>query len=152
MAGGFTLEMEKIDLFKEFIFKKFRSININLNTHLNYYFDSEISPSALNIDFFEKINLLAPFGSGNSEPRFVINDLKVVNSKIVGEKHIKSVLLGKDSTTIKTISFNSVESNLGSYLLKKNKKTLNIAGKLTLNEWKGQKNVEFIIDDISVNK
>ena len=29
---------------------------------------------------------------------------------------------------------------------------LNIAGKLTLNEWKGQKNVEFIIDDISVNK
>ena len=42
--------------------------------------------------------------------------------------------------------------NLGAYLLKKNNKTFNIAGKLSLNEWKGQKNVEFIIDDISVNK
>ena len=37
-------------------------------------------------------------------------------------------------------------------LLKKNNKTFNIAGKLSLNEWKGQSNVEFIIDDISVNK
>ena len=152
MAGGFSIEMEKINLFKEFVFKKFKSININLNDHLEYYFDSEISPSALNINFFDKINLLAPFGSGNSEPRFVINNVKVINSKIVGERHIKSLLLGSDSSTIKTISFNSVESNLGSYLLNKNKKMLNIAGKLTLNEWKGQKNVEFIIDDISVNK
>ena len=152
MAGGFSIEMDKIDLFKEFVFKKFQSININLNERLDYYFDSEISPSALNISFFEKINLLSPFGSGNLEPRFVISDLKVVNSKIVGDKHIKSVLLGSDSSTIKTISFNSVDSNLGSYLFKKNKKTLNIAGKLSLNEWKGQKNVEFIIDDISVNK
>ena len=152
MAGGFSIEMDKINLFKEFVFKKFKSININLNDHLEYYFDSEISPSALNINFFDKINLLAPFGSGNSEPRFVINNVKVINSKIVGERHIKSLLLGSDSSTIKTISFNSVESNLGSYLLNKNKKTLNIAGKLTLNEWKGQKNVEFIIDDISVNK
>ncbi len=152
MAGGFSIEMDKIDLFKEFIFKKFNSVNIDLNTHQDYYFDAEISPSALNLNFFDKINLLAPFGSGNSEPRFVINDLKVLNSKIVGEKHIKSILLGSDSSAIKTISFNSVESNLGSYLLGKIKKTLNIAGKLSLNEWKGQKNVEFIIDDISVNK
>ena len=30
--------------------------------------------------------------------------------------------------------------------------TFDIAGKLSLNEWKGEKNVEFIIDDISVNK
>ena len=96
MAGGFSIEMDKIDLFKEFIFKKFNSVNIDLNTYQDYYFDSEISPSALNLNFFDKINLLAPFGSGNSEPRFVINDLKVLNSKIVGEKHIKSILLGSD--------------------------------------------------------
>ena len=38
------------------------------------------------------------------------------------------------------------------YRLKKNNKTFNIAGKLSLNEWKGQSNVEFIIDDISVIK
>jgi len=152
MAAGFTIDMNQIEKFKEFVFKKFRSVNINLEEKKNYYFDSEIAPSAVNIDFFEKINLLAPFGSGNIEPRFTINNLKVVNSKIVGERHIKSVLLGSDSTTIKTITFNSVETELGAYLLKKNMKNFSIAGKLSLNEWRGQKNVEFIIDDISVTK
>ena len=104
------------------------------------------------MDFFEKINSLAPFGAGNTEPRFLIENLKVVNSKIIAEKHIKSVLVGPDSSIIKTITFNSIDTVLSSYLLKKNTKTLNIVGKLSLNEWRGQKNVEFIIDDISVIK
>ena len=70
----------------------------------------------------------------------------------MGEKHIKSILIGKDGTSLKTIAFNAVENELSGYLLKKNNKLFNIAGKLSLNEWKGQSNVEFIIDDISVNK
>ena len=41
---------------------------------------------------------------------------------------------------------------LNLYFNNKGKQLFNIAGKLTLNEWKGQSNVEFIIDDISVNK
>ena len=66
--------------------------------------------------------------------------------------HIKSVLIGAEGTSIKTIAFNATDNELGAYLLKKNNNTFNIAGKLSLNEWRGQKNVEFIIDDISVNK
>ena len=152
MAAGFTINANKIDEFKEFVFRKFTSININLEEKKNYYFDAEISPSAVNNNFFEKINILAPFGSGNPEPRFIIRDVKLVNSKIIAEKHIKIVLVGSDSSTLKAISFNSVETVLGSYLLKKNIKPFDIAGKLSLNEWRGQRNVEFIIDDISVIK
>jgi single-stranded-DNA-specific exonuclease len=152
MAAGFTIDANKIEEFKEFVFRKYKSINVNLEEKMNYYFDTEIAPSAINIEFFKKINLLAPFGSGNPEPRFIIKDVKLVNSKIVGEKHIKNVLVGSDSTILKTISFNSVRTELGAYLLKKNTKPFDIAGKLSLNEWRGQKNVEFIIDDISVTK
>ena len=152
MAAGFSININKIKEFKEFVFRKFRSININLEEKKNYYYDAEIAPSAVNLEFFEKINLLAPFGSGNPEPRFVIKDLKLVNSKIIAEKHIKIILIGSDSTSLKAISFNSVETQLGSHLLKKNIKLFDIAGKLSLNEWRGQRNVEFIIDDISVIK
>ena len=53
---------------------------------------------------------------------------------------------------IKTIAFNSLGNDLGQFLLNDKRNTFNIVGKLTLNEWKGEKNVEFIIDDISVNK
>ena len=70
----------------------------------------------------------------------------------MGDKHIKSILVGQEGSVIKAIAFNSVENEIGAYLLKKDNKLFNIAGKLSLNEWKGQSNVEFIIDDISVNK
>ena len=71
---------------------------------------------------------------------------------MVGEIHIKSILLTQDGSTIKTISFNSFQNDLGQFLLNNKTNTFNIVGKLSLNEWKGEKNVEFIIDDISVNK
>ena len=116
------------------------------------YLDSKIAPTAINIEFYEKVNILSPFGSGNPEPRFIIENLKTLNGKIVGNNHIKSVLIGSEGTSFKTIAFNASDTNLSSYLLKKNNHTFNIAGKLSLNEWRGQKNVEFIIDDISVNK
>ena len=152
MAGGFSIDIENIDKFKEFVFKKFRSINEDLTSEKPLFLDSVISYAAINLDFYNKINVLSPFGSGNPEPKFVIEDLKTLNGKIVGDKHIKSVLIGLDGTSIKTIAFNAVGNDLSAYLLKKNNKPFNIAGKLSLNEWKGQSNVEFIIDDISVNK
>ena len=152
MAGGFTIKTENIEKFKKFILKKFeRMSNSKMNTK-PLYLDSVIAPTALNLQFYDKVNTLAPFGSGNPEPKFVIKDMKSINNKIIKDKHIKSVLVGLDGSSVKSIAFNCVENEIGAYLLKKDKKLFNIAGKLSLNEWQGQSNVEFIIDDISVNK
>ena len=152
MAAGFTIEENKIEEFKEFIKKKFSKIQKNLNKTNVLFFDSKISPSALNEDFFSEINSLSPFGSGNPEPRFVIEDLELLKSSIVGEKHIKSLLSARDGSVVKSVTFNAIKTDLETYLLSKKRKKINIFGKLSLNEWKGQRNVEFIIDDISVNK
>ena len=152
MAGGFSIKVENIEKFKKFINRKFENINEDLKKEKPLYLDSVISSSAVNLDFFQKVNCLAPFGSGNPEPKFLIENLKSVNNKIIKDKHIKSVLIGQDGSKIKAVAFNSVENEIGAYLLKKESNLFNIAGKLSLNEWKGQSNVEFIIDDISVNK
>ena len=152
MAGGFTIESNNIEKFKKFILKRFERLSItNLNIR-PLYLDSIIAPTALNIQFYNNVYSLAPFGSGNPEPKFVLENMKSVNNMIIKDKHIKSVLVGSDGSTIKSIAFNCVENEIGAYLLKKDKKLFNIAGKLSLNEWQGQSNVEFIIDDISVNK
>ena len=152
MAGGFTIEENKIEEFKNFINDKFFKIKKNLKKNNTLFFDSKISPSALNEDFFSEINSLSPFGSGNPEPRFVIENLKLLKSSIVGDRHIRALLSAPDGSVIKSMTFNAVKTDLETYLLSKNQKKISIVGKLSLNEWKGQKNVEFIIDDISVNK
>ncbi len=152
MAGGFAIKTENIEKFKNFILKKFKKINSGNSTIKPLYLDSVIAPTALNVQFYNKVNTLAPFGSGNPEPKFVLENMKTVNNKIIKDRHIKSVLIGLDGSTIKSIAFNCVDNEIGAYLLKKDKKLFNIAGKLSLNEWQGQSNVEFIIDDISVIK
>ena len=152
MAGGFTIDENKIEEFKDFLKKKFLKIEKNLNKKNILLFDAKISPSALNESFFSEINSLSPFGSGNPEPKFVIENLELLKSSVVADKHIRYLLSAPDGSAVRGIAFNAIKTNLETYLLSKNRKKFNILGKLSLNEWKGQKKVEFIIDDISVNK
>ena len=152
MAGGFTIDENKIEEFKDFLKKKFLKIEKNLNKKNILLFDAKISPSALNENFFSEVNSLSPFGSGNPEPKFVVENLELLKSSVVADKHIRSLLSAPDGSAVKSIAFNAIKTNLETYLLSKNRKKFNILGKLSLNEWKGQKKVEFIIDDISVNK
>ena len=151
MAGGFTLKEEKIPIFRNFLIKNFEKTCTGYSKNINLYLDSIVAPSALNEDFFQEVNCLAPFGSGNSEPKFVIENIKVVSSNIVANNHIKSILCGKDGSTFKAFAWNAKNSPLEPFLNKKNKKRINIAGKMRLNEWRGKRNIEFMIDDISVN-
>ena len=109
-----------------------------------------IAPSALNEKFYNEIECLSPFGSGNSEPKFVIENLKVISSSIVGKKHIKSLLCGKDGSVFTSIAFNAIDTNFESILDKKYKKRFHVAGKMKLNEWRGKNNIEFLIEDISL--
>ena len=152
MAGGFTLGENKISQFKDFINLEFLKIKKTITKSNNLFYDSKISPSAVNENFYSEINLLSPFGSGNPEPRFVIESLEIIKSSIVGEKHIKTIFNAPDGSVVKCVTFNAIKTELETYLLRKDRKKINILGKLSLNEWKGQRKVEFIIDDISVNK
>ena len=95
------------------------------------YIDAKILPSALNENFFNEIDLLSPFGSGNHDPSFVIENMKVFKSKIIQNKHINSILVSKDNKFINTICFNAKNTELESYLNDK-KKIINIAGKIII--------------------
>ena len=151
MAGGFTVKKSNISIFRNFLISNFEKTQKKTSKLKNLYLDTIISPSAVNEDFFSEINKLAPFGSGNNEPKFVIENLKVIKSDLISNKHIKSILLGKDGSLIKSVAFNAKDGPLEPFLKKnKSKNRFNAAGKMILNEWMGKKSVEFIIEDISL--
>ena len=151
MAGGFSININNIETFKEFLIKKYNNLGIKNDNLKNLYLDSLILPTALNDEFYKNIEVLSPFGTGNPEPKFIIEDLKLANSNIIANKHIKAIFYSKSNEVIKTIAFNSVGTVLESYLIKNNKSTMNIAGTLISNYWNGKNNIEFVINDISVN-
>lgn len=151
MAGGFTIKKKNINLLRDFLIKNFEKTLTNTSNIVNLYLDSIIAPSAINEEFYENINSLAPFGAGNSEPKFVIENLQVIKSDFVADNHIRSILCGKDGTIFKSFTWNAKNSPLEKILTQKNKKKFNAAGKMKLNEWHGKRNVEFIIEDIAIN-
>ena len=69
MAGGFSIKVENINRLKDFVFKKFRGINEDIKSEKPLLLDSIIAPSAVNLEFYNKVSLLSPFGSGNPEPK-----------------------------------------------------------------------------------
>ena len=151
MAGGFTLKKNNISLFRTFLNEGFEKSTAYKTENMNYYLDSLIAPSAININFFDEINNLAPFGSGNNEPKFAIENIKVISSNIIANNHIRAVLIGRDGYVFNGFMWNGKDSCYEPFLTKGNKKPFNIAGKMRLNEWRGEKKIEFYIEDITAN-
>ena len=112
MAGGFSIDEDKLQEFKDYVRNKFLKNRKNFIKNDKLFFDSKISPSALNENFFFDVNALSPFGSGNPEPKFVIEDLNLLKSTIVGEKHIKSLFSAEDGSVIKSVTFNAIKLTL----------------------------------------
>ena len=60
MAAGFSIKEEKIEEFKDFINKSFLKIKKDMKNNNEIFYDSIISPSALNENFYEEINFTSP--------------------------------------------------------------------------------------------
>jgi len=150
MAGGFSIKKDKIQIFRDLLIKNFERLFTKSSKDINLHLDSIIAPSALNEVFFNEINLFAPFGSGNLEPNFVIENIKVLSSNFVGNRHIKSLLIAKDGSTFNAFAWNARDTSLETYLEKDQKNKINIAGNIRLNEWMGKKEIQFNIVDIAV--
>jgi single-stranded-DNA-specific exonuclease len=151
MAGGFTLKKENISIFRDFLIKNFEKMNLNTTNEQTLYLDTIISPAALNEDFYNEINSLSPFGAGNNEPKFVIENIKVISSSTINNNHIKSVMIGKDGTVFKSFTWNAIKTPLEPLLKVNKNKFINIAGKIRLNEWNGKRDIDFMIEDVSEN-
>ena len=51
---------------------------------------------------------------------------------------------------IKSLAFNAKNGPLEPFLSKVSRKTFSIAGKMKFNEWRGNKSIEFVVEDISI--
>ena len=74
-------------------------------------------------------------------------NLKVIKSSILNDKHISCILKSKIGFSIKSISFDSINSEIGKYLLNY-KKDFNVIGQIEENFWNNKRTLQLIIKDI----
>ncbi len=147
MAAGFSLKKTKLSIFEKYIQKDFLKSNISLDTAFKY--DSQISSTIFNNNFFDDIKRIEPFGNENPLPIFLFKDLKVIKSTIVKEKYVSSVLKSKIGSSISSISFHSLNSKISKYLLNY-KKNFNVVGQINEYLINNKKKYQLIIKDITL--
>ena len=147
MAAGFTLTKENLKIFTDYILEDFKKkINLRNNT---FYYDSEISSHSLKQEFYEDLKKIEPFGTGNTLPTFLIKDLTILKSKILNNSHISLILKSKTGFSIKSISFNSINTKMADFLIGY-KKNINVIGQINEDIWNNKKTLQLTIRDITL--
>jgi single-stranded-DNA-specific exonuclease len=145
LAAGVSLKQTELVNFKNYINSQFnKKKDLTKNSYL-----SILSFNSINRQFFESIEKLGPFGNENSQPIFLIKDIKFTKQKIIKDKFIKC-FIKKGVKLIKSISFNHLKSKI-SYQILNYKKNLDVLVKVKINNWNNKNNIELEIIDIINN-
>ena len=142
-AGGFTAKKALLSNIEDFLKKEY----VNLNTKNYSYFDAYTVFPKKNSTIVNDLKSLEPFGKKNPEPIFYFRNIKSIKSKIINNRHIENILKNKSGRSIKSISFDCVNSELGKYLLNF-KKEFDLIGCIVKNSWNNVNQLELIIIDI----
>tara|TARA_B110000438_G_scaffold254670_1_gene261044 strand:- start:363 stop:1355 length:993 start_codon:yes stop_codon:yes gene_type:complete len=145
MAAGFTIKKSKLNSLNEFIQKDYN--NKIIDADLSYKYESEISTSSINKRFIDEINKLGPFGNHNYLPIFLIRNVKIIKSNIINKKHISVIIKPNIGSSLKSICFNCMNTQIGEYLLSY-KKNINIVAEINENIWNNKKSIQLNIKDL----
>ena len=147
MAGGLQIKSENIALFQKYINSKNHNITLNKIKE----FDEFIEVSILNMNFYNSIKILSPFGRNNPKPKFCLKNCFVKFPKLVGNNHVSCFLSDIYGNIVKAIAFKAHDNELGQNLFENNGKLLVIICSLNKNIWDGREEIQLIIEDLIVS-
>lgn len=144
-AAGLTLPVENVPAFQ----KKFeRVVSERVNEiHLKpiQEIDDELILDQINYKFYNILKQMTPFGPGNPEPVFCVNQVHAENVKILKEKHLRfEIIQDGQNTRPVCIGFGFAEY----YELLNSKMRFNIAFEIRENTFRNTSSLQLYVKDI----
>ncbi len=137
MAAGLSIKKEKYQAFREqFLMYCDQHISKDLFKPLVKY-DLEANINELTLTRYKELNQLAPFGTENEQPVFLLKNLAMQNVRTMGQNaaHLKM-----QAKQLDFIAFNQ-----GHDLLNVQKNPVNILGTLGINVWQGKTSLQVMV-------
>ena len=107
--------------------------------------DGQLQDDNLTLEIAELLREAGPWGQGFPEPVFE-GEFKVLQQRIVGERHLKMVLQPLQSAKrIDAIAFNAIDDDCPV-----EKQIIRAAYKLDVNEYRGQRSVQMLVDYLEI--
>jgi single-stranded-DNA-specific exonuclease len=104
--------------------------------------DGQLPATEMNLNFAEAIRLAGPWGQNFAEPIFD-GIFELVQQRIVGEKHLK-VVLGYENQHFDGIAFSIDVTQWPNSHAKK----VHVAYKLDINEFRGKRTVQLMVEEL----
>jgi single-stranded-DNA-specific exonuclease len=152
MAGGVTLERDKLEAFESFICAKVKESPFG-ETGVVSTFDAKITVDQVSIGLADSLVTMEPFGVGNPKPRFIVANALVEDADMLLCKktqvpaHLRVKLRGDGGRQVKAMAFHVGGTELAQQILNSKGRRIDIAGTLSVNEWQGRRSAELMIDD-----
>jgi single-stranded-DNA-specific exonuclease len=110
--------------------------------------DAEVQLSEVTAQLIKEIGAFHPFGAGNPEPTFAVKGLEVMDSRTVGDKHLKMTVRQGRSMPFDSIGF-GMKSLLDRGIPART--PVDLAFLPELNRWNGYDRIQLRIRDLRIS-
>jgi single-stranded-DNA-specific exonuclease len=152
-TGGFQMKKERLEeakkSFNQMAEKKLKDLELVPKLEI----DTQLNLEDINWSNYDQIQLFAPFGKANPQPRFLVEGLEVKDVRIVGNngKHLKMELMIFDSQSIRGKIFKAIGFNLSQWQEKlKVGDAIDMVFELIADEWNGYRDLQLKIVDLKM--
>lgn len=149
MAGGLSVDERKLPELEQFIGELFLQETSEADRAKRIVYDAEAPLESVTFDLIDQLEQLAPFGSGNPTPKFLISNVYLKKVLVLKEAHVRCFFESPLSKKrIDGMAFNAFTTNLGAFLNKMQGKSLSVLCTIKQDVWNGQRNIKLFIEDV----
>ena len=110
------------------------------------HFDGMVPLGALDRVLVGQLERLQPFGQGNPEPLLMLENVRIVDVRLLKERHIKCVLADTQDNVLEAIAFQVWPGPLGEGL-RAAVGRLDVVGSCSINSYRNRESVQMVIKD-----
>ncbi len=141
MAAGLSLRLEDFPAFKEAFAAALIGLVDAAMLEQVIYTDGNLNEDLLNLSFAELLQDSGPWGQQYPEPLFIGN-FEVIQARVLGDKHLKFLLKSADSEHM----IDAIAFNVDAEILKKQLTSIEVVYQLQVNEFRGQRSAQLMIN------
>jgi len=142
MAAGLSIAKHDLPLFQNALNQVVSELTEGLSKEAVILSDGELSSDDINLEIATVLKFALPWGQKFEEPQFD-GVFELVNQRIVAQKHLK-LTVASNGQYFDAIAFNVDTSKWPNF----DAKTVTLAYKLDINEFRGQTSVQLMVSNI----
>ena len=148
LAAGLSVRRGNVDTFRKKINEYAAQYLTDEDIKIRYEADCEITPSEVTMSLVSEVDMLEPFGVSNPAPLFLVRDMEIDKIISLGAGNHSKIFFMGEGNNVSAVYFGVSASKLD--FLRGEK--VDILCRLGINEFRGVKSLQFIVQDIRMSE